>query len=107
MRDMALPVENEDILKCMINSTILPRGNDEAEIDLNLKPNFPFDLSTSRLIENYLCRIHNTLKAQKGQELPLLLYTKTLRKIFRDKRRVLPQMFCGQQYHLQNNLECE
>ena len=92
MRDMVLPEQNDDNLKCMINSTTVP--TQESEIALNLKPNFPFDLSTSRLIENYMCRIHNTLKARNGQGLPLLLYIKTLRRIFRDKRRILPQLFC-------------
>ena len=42
MRDMSLPEQNEDILKCMLSSTVLPIPNIEKEIALDLKPNFPF-----------------------------------------------------------------
>ena len=48
MRDMSLPEQNEDILKCMLSSTALPMPNIEKEIALDLKPNFPFDSKTSR-----------------------------------------------------------
>ena len=106
MRDMSLPEQNEDILKCMLSSTVLPIPNIEKEIALDLKPNFPFDSKTSSLIEDYMCRIHKSLKDINGQGLPLDNYLKTLRGIFRDKRRILPRMFCGRTYHTRKDLEC-
>ena len=78
----------------------------EKEIALDLKPNFPFDSKTSSLIEDYMCRIHKSLKDINGQGLPLDNYLKTLRGIFRDKRRILPRMFCGRTYHTRKDLEC-
>ena len=109
LREISLPEQNEDILKCMLNSTVMPSNNDEengVEIDVELKPNFPFDLATSTLIEGYMCRIHKTLQDKNGHGLPLELYLKAIRKVFRDRRRVLPQMFCGKQFHAHNDLEC-
>ena len=108
MRDISLPEQNDDILKCMLNSTVMPTNSDEGEMMRNdeLKPNFPFDLATSTLIEGYMCRIHKTLHDKNGHGLPLDLYLKTIRKVFRDRRRVLPQMFCGKQFHARNDLEC-
>ena len=106
MRDMSLPEQNEDILKCMLSSTVLPIPNIEKEIVLDLKPNFPFDSKTSSLIEDYMCRIHKSLKDRNGQGLPLDNYLKALRRIFRDKRRILPRMFCGRTYHTRKDLEC-
>ena len=106
MRDMSLPEQNEDILKCMLSSAVLPIPNIEKEIVLDLKPNFPFDSKTSNLIEDYMCRIHKSLKDRNGQGLPLDNYLKTLRRIFRDKRRILPRMFCGRTYHTRKDLEC-
>ena len=107
MRDMSLPEQNEDILKCMLSSAVLPIPNNEKEIVLDLKPNFPFDSKTSNLIEDYMCRIHKSLKDRNGQGLPLDNYLKTLNGIFRDKRRILPRrMFCGRTYHTRKDLEC-
>ena len=107
MRDMSLPEQNEDILKCMLSSAVLPIPNIEKEIVLDLKPNFPFDSKTSNLIEDYMCRIHKSLKDRNGQGLPLDNYLKTLNGIFRDKRRILPRrMFCGRTYHTRKDLEC-
>ena len=107
MRDLSLPEQNEDILKCMLSSSVLPIPNNEKEIVLDLKPNFPFDSKTSNLIEDYMCRIHKSLKDRNGQGLPLDNYLKTLNGIFRDKRRILPRrMFCGRTYHTRKDLEC-
>ena len=107
IRDMSLPEQNEDILKCMLGSTVLPIPS----IALDLKPNFPFDSKTSSLIEDYMCRIHTSLKDRNGQGLPLKNYLKVLKRTFRDKRRILPHMFCGKNWkhwknHKTKNLEC-
>ena len=50
MRDVSLPEQNEDILKCMLNSTTMLTPN-EKEIALDLKPNFPFEEKTTRFYE--------------------------------------------------------
>ena len=90
--------------RCQDSNTIFTPV--EKEIALDLKPNFPFDSKTSSLIEDYMCRIHKSLKDINGQGLPLDNYLKTLRGIFRDKRRILPRMFCGRTYHTRKDLEC-
>lgn len=101
MRDLGLPEQYDHTLKCMLNSTTTNAQEEvgEEEFPVKLKPNFPFDLSLTTLIESYMCRIHKTLKDRDGEGLPLQLYNHVIRDIFRDKRRVLPHVLCGKAKH--------
>ena len=105
MRGLGLSVENHERLRCMLNSTHFPRS-DQEEFSVKLKPNFPFNLALATLIENYMCRIHKTLKDETGQGLPLDLYMKSINRVFRDKKRTLPNTFCDGPTHFKYDVHC-
>ena len=103
MRAIGLPEQYGNTLHCMLSPAIKPRKG--SELSYAMKPDFPFNLSLTALIESYMCKVHKTLKDLTGNGLPLDAYLQDLKKLFRDRSRNLPPKFCARPTH--QGLNCE
>ena len=106
LNDLHFPTPDDpNHWKCMLNGTKPPEKFDK-QLRMRLKPILPFNLQLTKLIENYICRVHKTLMDEMGHGLPLNKYFKGLKRLFRDKNNVLKEGFCQKKSHAKKGLEC-